>query len=650
MKKEVLTQRFNYGIITLYKDYSNISEKPADRQSLHEIGQVCGSTITDIDDTFEINLVEEDESLRRLRVSFEDNLFGCSPEKISNNLLLHGKKFGKKRNTKYFYNENENGEETIKFHSKQRLSHFTTKDRQIKRHYGNPFSSIYVHLIERSIKIDGDKICVRVYSQSKTRELNCKYFKRRKSTIGFVFNIKTGNFITYDTSGDSKSFRQNNFNHLLNVVKNILDKSTINHLSISGDTSVSRTDVLLKKELDNNEFNSTLFHLIGKHLNNRENYFFTKDLKSTQQADQLLDWTMKLFLDINKIKVPNLYKVLLMEWYPTKPFLKKNDNKLIVSILDRLGLKTKSMIKLMHKDNFDIKKVLLLVKYFGYKDISKYLSNIHPDFLGTLWKHDSMSLSGIETSYHFFQKPKEYYLTSREKTNILKLINQLFIDNGNAESLNKVTGNAFRQFDDHFNMIAKIRKYIPETEMRATTQMEFHHEHLELSKIERTIRKGYSIQYTFEKRLIDTIEKVILNHVSDDTYFTTTAFYPVILKTDAEYTEEGGHMHHCVATYADSENSLIISLRENSSIGDERVTCEYSTKTKELIQAKSFCNAKPPERFENVIEELTKRIKKFRGSIKSTGKEKIPLLINGIEVAPPPKDEFTDLMDRLALL
>jgi hypothetical protein len=79
------------------------------------------------------------------------------------------------------------------------------------------------------------------------------------------------------------------------------------------------------------------------------------------------------------------------------------------------------------------------------------------------------------------------------------------------------------------------------------------------------------------------------------------------------------------------------------------VTCEYSTKTKELIQAKSFCNAKPPERFENVIEELTKRIEKFRGSIKSTGKEKIPLLINGIEVAPPPKDEFTDLMDRLAL-
>lgn len=647
MKKEVLTQRFNYGIITLYKDYCNISEKPADRKPLHEISQLCGSTITDIDDNFKINLV--DENLSRLRLSFEDTLFGFTPEKISNSLLLHGKKFGKKRNTKYFYNENENGEETIKLYSKQMSSHFTTKDRQIKRHYGNPFSSIYVHLVERSIKIDGDKICVRVYTHTKTRELNCKYFKRRKSTIGFVFNLKTGNFVTYDTSGDSKSFRQNNFNHLLNVIKNVLDKCSINHLSISKDNSLTHTDALLKKELDNNEFNSTLFHLIGKHLNNRENYSFTKDLTNLHQSDQLLDWIMKLFLDINKIKVPNLYKALLIEWYPTKPFLKKNDNKLIVSILDRLGLKTKSMIKLMHKDNFDIKKVLLLVKYFGYKDISKYLSNVHPDFLGSQWKHDWSSFNGIETSYHFFKKPKEYELTSREKTNILKLINQLFIDNGNVESLNKVTNNAFRQFDDHFSMIAKIRKYFPETEMRATTQMEFHHEHLELSKIERTIRKGYSIQYTFEKRLVNTIEKTILNHVSDDTYLTATAFYPVILKTDAEYTEEGGHMHHCVASYADSEGSLIVSIRENSSCGDERVTCEYSTKTKELIQAKYFCNANPPERFENVIKELSKRIETFKGSIKSTGKEKIPLVINGVEIAPPPKDEFTELMDRLAL-
>ena len=106
MKKEVLTQRFNYGIIALYKDYSNISEKPADRQSLHEIGQVCGSTITNIDDTFEINLVDEDESSSRIRLSFEDTLFGFNPEKISNNLLLHGKKFGKKETPNIFIMKN----------------------------------------------------------------------------------------------------------------------------------------------------------------------------------------------------------------------------------------------------------------------------------------------------------------------------------------------------------------------------------------------------------------------------------------------------------------------------------------------------------------------------------------------------------------
>jgi hypothetical protein len=49
------------------------------------------------------------------------------------------------------------------------------------------------------------------------------------------------------------------------------------------------------------------------------------------------------------------------------------------------------------------------------------------------------------------------------------------------------------------------------------------------------------------------------------------------------------------------------------------------------------------------LTELTARIQTFKGSIKSTGKEKIPLVINGIEITPPPKDEFAQMMDRLAL-
>jgi len=659
MKKDILTQRFNYGTISVYKDYSNICEKPAHLKPMNEITQLCGSTISDIDDNFKMTFSDQEDGFFKLNGFLQE--IDDTKSKLTDTLFLHGKKYGKKRNTKYFYNHEES-EIKVPLHSRQSNVHFTTSDRQIKRHYGNPFANINLFLIERSIRIDGDRICVRAYRHSKSRMINSKYFKRRKTAIGFNFNLKTGNFVTYDTSGDTKSFRQNSFNHLQNVMNTIFDQSTIIYFSLNDNkekNSMTITEEKLKRELNDVEFSNHFFHVIAEHLKINEKYFSTDLPGKSAQVSQFVDWVMKLFLEKNNIKAPNNYKEFLMEWYPTKPFLKRNDNKLIVSILDRLGLKTKSMIKLMHVENFDIKKILLLAKYFGYKNISKYLSNIHPNFLNIKWKKDWSTINGLETAYHYFHNQFEYELTSKEKTNLLKMINKIFgnslnfdgtwKDGQNEEAFNRVIGSQFRQFDDHFNMIAKIRNYIPETEMKATNEIDFHHEHLELSKIERTIRKGYSIQYTFEKRMLDFIERTIVGHTDDNESLSATAYYPVILKTDAEYSEEGEHMHHCVASYADSENSLIVSIREGSEIGSERVTCEYSTKTKELVQAKYYCNAKPPERFENVLTELTARIQTYKGSIKSTGKEKIPLVINGIEITPPPKDEFAQMMDRLAL-
>ena len=202
-------------------------------------------------------------------------------------------------------------------------------------------------------------------------------------------------------------------------------------------------------------------------------------------------------------------------------------------------------------------------------------------------------------------------------------------------------------------MLEKIKVYLPDTELKSENVKSFHHEHIEYSKLYRTIQKGYSIQYTFEKRLVDHIEDVIYSPktvwladelISQPVDGEPTLFYPVILKTDGEYSEEGEHMHHCVATYADREQSLIISIRKDSPFGTERVTCEFDTRTKNMIQAKSFCNAKPPEEFEFAIDKVEHRIDIFRGSIKSTGKEKIPLVINGVEIKQPKVETTYDFL------
>jgi len=118
-----------------------------------------------------------------------------------------------------------------------------------------------------------------------------------------------------------------------------------------------------------------------------------------------------------------------------------------------------------------------------------------------------------------------------------------------------------------------------------------------------------------------------------------------LLKIDGEYTEEGSHMHHCVASYADKERSIIVSVREGSPTGSERVTCEFDVRDKSCVQEKYFCNAVPPERFEFALEKTRHRIKIFRGSIKSTSKEKVPLVINGVQLEIKEPDVFGNLLE-----
>jgi hypothetical protein len=108
-------------------------------------------------------------------------------------------------------------------------------------------------------------------------------------------------------------------------------------------------------------------------------------------------------------------------------------------------------------------------------------------------------------------------------------------------------------------------------------------------------------------------------------------------------------MHHCVGSYADKEDSVIVSLRIGTTSGSERVTSEFSTHNKTCVQSKYFCNAKPPKIFEEPLEELVNRIDVYEKSIKSIKKEKVPLVINGIVVVKEKTtyDYFTELLEQI---
>jgi len=149
------------------------------------------------------------------------------------------------------------------------------------------------------------------------------------------------------------------------------------------------------------------------------------------------------------------------------------------------------------------------------------------------------------------------------------------------------------------------------------------------------IKKGSVIEYVFDEKLISMIEEPIKVWELDGIYPSMEKYrmyYPVLLKQEMEYSEEGSHMHHCVASYSNKEISIIVSLRADSVIGNERVTNEFDVRDKTCTQSRYFCNQVPPEHFEDALDALKRRISKYKYSIKSIEKRVIPLTINGIDV------------------
>jgi hypothetical protein len=199
--------------------------------------------------------------------------------------------------------------------------------------------------------------------------------------------------------------------------------------------------------------------------------------------------------------------------------------------------------------------------------------------------------------------------------------------------------------------------------MRANNKTKFHTEHMELSKVITQIKKGWVIQYFYPEETIRQIQQPIScekkselwEHDSDGSKELITIvhdgdvmIYPCVLTREEEYIEEGKFMHHCVASYAETDTSMIVSLRTEDQ--QDRVTCEFQISSGKLIQAKHFSNAQPPKHYEDAIDCVSDliRIHARFGTLNWLKKERVPIKINGIEIEPE-KREPRRLIDILNL-
>ncbi len=623
--EDIITQKFNYAIITPYKDYCKLSDRKKSQK-----------TFTDDLDLFE----EEDNDVFLMKSHMRD----MSNKQTGKIFTLPTKN---KKRVNYFYSNDDIQErfslEYLYNHPTSYKTQFeTTKQNQILRHYGKAFSEISLVTIERSVRLHGDKVTIKLYTQIKTRRFNCIYFKKKFNVQSLTFNLKTGNFVTLNMSKTGKTYSRDFRTNSFNMVRRL----------IAGNSFLSLNNYVLKNSRIYGEcskiFNDTIFNekikeSLGIGMGN-EQY--------SSKPDSFIRDIIQKFIEVKKIKVPNGdVEFMLTNFYPTEKFLKKNDRKLLASVLDLMGIKTKYTIKLLHQyPNLNLIGLIKLCHYLG-SDYSKYIGNLNPIVFENSYIKNTGTTDPENNKFialNIMSNVTRYYLTDTEKENLIKVAND---QSYHTESI--LSQRFMQLIEDHFRMINTIREYDPSICMKAKTREEFNNEHRELTKMQTAINKGWVIEYKFSEKMVEDVEKPIplkINLGSNDnpSYCEDLgiSFYPVILKREEDYIEEGNFMHHCVATYSDKDKSIIISVRTKD--GMDRVTCEYNCQDGRLIQSRHFCNGLPPADIEHAISDLNKKVQKYArlGLLHASEKIKVPLKINGTEIK---KTEPTTAIDNLFL-
>lgn len=513
-----------------------------------------------------------------------ENIFGSIGDEFVN-ILIPPKI--KNRRTKFFHT-NDNGHKHGHFERVNKTI-WTNDDEKIKKYYGKPFVRITTHFFERKIVRNGDKITMKIFKHMKIRDYNALYFHYSTDMISITFNTKTGNInqtlIQKHNKGLTKTFRVNNFILLSKLLTNGL---------------------LLKKiDLGNHPVNQKLQNDIDD-FNDIENFIniFLKECGIQDKSDKpLVEKLLDKFIELKKIKLPNNTPPWLIPlFYPNEDYLKKNDRKLLNSILNKFGIKSKKTIRLFNENpNLNVLFLTYVAKILG-NNYGHYLNNIKiPEFNVDDFKSDDNTPKYFYTSA--VQNLNTYNLDDHNKKRIVKLLNESEFTSGNLTSILS----RLNLLRDHIEQLNKLIEYGVDVKFKFNNFQEFHTEHLSFSRLLLQVKREYYGIKTYNSEAIKEIDthKTYIDHETNSEY----RFSFKLLTTELEYIDEGTHMHHCVASYFDNKNSIIVSIRDSKS--KDRVTCEYNIKTGALLQSRYFCNQEPPPQFNNAIVDLTSKINRL---------------------------------------
>lgn len=401
-------------------------------------------------------------------------------------------------------------------------------------HFANQLYSVMKEYVMIVIEKNGDKVVLKLFQGFKSRRPGKSWFKVNKNVDYISVNTKTGDVYHGYIHGfqkkrkASKKIRRNSFfTDPLNTMKSHI-KNILNYYTDKGYDEVTTA------------FSIFLYNIDGN--NNFETLNFGERL-------------LRFYLNKRGIKFPNNFSIYATELYgpEIKKILKKNDNKLVESVMVKYGLTGKKIKKALHQcERLNVSLYQTAKKVFG-------------DWLSQ--EEDNLVVALLDSQLQNYRFPEAFtQLVSKEELRrVYSLFKQVYIH----ENLDTWT------FFDHVRMYTELKLFgVNDLKWYSFENKEdFRREHLDWTDKLEHYRRG-----TYERIYPEYMYEMISKPISE-------VYHPVLLNNSSSYNDESNSQSNCVKGYIGKPSSLIISVRTGESL-DERATIEYAlTKKDDVISA-----------------------------------------------------------------
>lgn len=388
--------------------------------------------------------------------------------------------------------------------------------------YGNPLCSIKKYYFSIIVEQNEFKVSLKYFVGSRERKVGQPYFRIKKSMRFITVNLENGDVY----SGDLLNF------HKKKKCTKVLKKNCF----LNDPINTMRTYV---------KNNLSSFDADGNKIFEEALYIFLKSIDPNNLSASLSPTKrlIKFYLDKKNIKYPNNFAIYFNKWVSQdfRKNLKKNDGKVVETIMKIFGFQGKTIRKALHNcKNHHLETLQASIKFF--KEL--------------IWGDYNLILDILNMSNSFDKFPDRNLFSKSE----LKRIHKIYRECIQEETINSFT------FSDHFRLYEELKKYGEEIKwMSDNDKVMFRDEHFEwTNKLEYYKRGIYKRTYPLE--MVESLKSFEVKGVNH---------FPILLTETQDYSEETNHQSNCVKTYIGRPSSIIISLRKENEFGENRATIEY---------------------------------------------------------------------------